>query len=143
MQHRRLTVAAAIVAANLVAIAPALATSMSNLPPEETEGAVTFRMGGIGSIEATAMRQAESRYPLSLEFAERAKPKDEFLANVEVTIKDHDGKTMLRTFSDGPFLLASLPDGNYTVTAVREGGQAQTRQVTVASGTPEHLVFEW
>jgi hypothetical protein len=49
---------------------------------------------------------------------------------------------MLRTFSDGPFLLAKLPDGKYTVTAT-ENGKTETQHVTVAAGKPEHLVFAW
>ncbi|HUH93348.1 MAG TPA: carboxypeptidase-like regulatory domain-containing protein [Casimicrobiaceae bacterium] len=141
MQPRRLALTAALVAANALTGA-ALAMPIRNLPPAETQGAVTYRTGGIGQSEAAAMRQAEPKYPLSLEFAERAGPKNWFLANVEVTIKDQHGNTELRTFSDGPFLLARLPNGDYTVTAT-DNGRSETRHVTIAAGKSEHLMFMW
>lgn len=145
MKHPKLMIAAAFAATNVIAVAPALAMStmsMNNLPAERTQGQVTYRTGGIGEAEAAAMRHAEASYPLSLEFVQRAKPADEFLANVEVTIADHGGNTTLTTSSEGPFLLARLPDGRYTVKAT-ENGKTETRQVTVASGKPEHIVFTW
>ena len=140
MQPHRLAPVALVAASALSAAA--LAMPVQNLPPAETQGAVTYRTGGIGQSEAAAMRQAERNYPLSLEFAERAGPKNWFLANVEVTIKDQHGNTVLQTFSDGPFLLAKLPAGRYTVTAT-DNGASQTRHVTIAKGTPERLFFDW
>jgi hypothetical protein len=142
MQHPRLALAAALAAASIVSIGSALAIPIRNLPPEETQGAVSYRTGGIGQSEAQAMRQAEPHYPLSLVFAERAGPKNWFLANVQVTIKDQHGNTALKTFSDGPILLARLPNGQYTVTAT-DNGRSETRHITVASGKPDRLVFLW
>jgi len=142
MRHPRLALAAALVAANMVSTGTALAIPIQNLPPEETQGAVTYRTGGIGQSEAAAMREAEANYPLSLEFVERAGPKNWFLANVEVTIRDHRGTTELKTFSDGPILLAKLPPGRYTITAT-DNGKSETRHVTVGSGKPERLLFAW
>lgn len=142
MRHPRMIVTAALTAAGMLAIGPALAMSVPNLPPEETQGPVTFRTGGVGDTEASAMRLAESNYPLSLEFIQRARPKNEFLAYADVTIKDQRGNTVLKTFSDGPFLLAKLPDGTYTVMA-KEGEKTETQHVTVAAGKPQHLVFAW
>lgn len=141
MQHHRLALMAALVAASVLS-GTALAIPIQNLPPEQTQGAVTYRTGGIGQSEAAEMRQAAKNYPLSLEFAERAGPKNWFLANVEVTIKDQHGNPALQTFADGPFLLARLPDGHYTVTAI-DNGKSETRQITVAAGRPDHLVFLW
>ena len=142
MQQRKLMLATGVAVASVFGIGSAAAAVVSLLPPEETQGMVTYRTGGIAQSEAAAMQQAEAHYPLALEFVEHAKPKNEFLANVEVTIKDRLGRTALKTYSDGPFLLATLPDGKYTVTATDEGS-AQTRQVTVAAGKPERLVFTW
>ncbi len=142
MRHPTLTLAAALAATNLFATGTALAMPMSNLPPEETHSAVTYRTGGIGQAEASAMKSAEAQYPLSLEFVARAEPRNEYLANVEVTIKDDRGNVELKTFSDGPFVLAQLPNGRYTVTAT-DNGKSETRHVNVAAGKPEHLVFEW
>jgi hypothetical protein len=140
--RQALSWAAALAASGLVAANAVLAMPIANLPPEETQGAVTYRTGGIGQSEAAAMKQAEKSYPLSLEFVATAEPRNWFLANVEVTIKDSKGETTLQTFSDGPLLLAKLPDGRYTITAT-EDGKSETRRVNVAAGKPERLVFEW
>ncbi len=142
MQYRTLTLAAALAAANMLAVGPVFAAAITNLPPEESQGMVKYRTGGVGQSEVAAMQQAEPQSPLALEFVEHAKPRNEFLANVEVTIKELRGGTALRTYSDGPFLLAKLPDGKYTVTATDEG-KSQTREVTIAAGKPERLVFAW
>lgn len=111
-------------------------------PLEQSQGDVTYLTGGIGSAEAAAMRKAQARYPLSLEFVKRAKPRDEFLANVNVTIENRAGNAALATTSQGPFLLARLPEGKYTV-RVEDDGKTKVRHVTLAARKPQHLVFEW
>jgi hypothetical protein len=142
MHPLRPTLAAALAAVTVVAGGIASAMPMQNLPPEETVGAVTYRIGGIGRDETAAMRRAEAAYPLSIEFTARAEPRDWLLANIEVTIKNQRGDTMLKTYSDGPILLAKLPDGRYTVTAT-DDGKSETKPVSVAAGKPEKLVFVW
>ena len=42
----------------------------------------------------------------------------------------------------GPFVLARLPSGKYTVTATDEG-RTKTRNVVIAANKPERLTFEW
>lgn len=142
MQRSRLAFAAVMATAGMLATGATFAAPMSNLPPQETQGAVTFRSGGVGELEANAMRHAQANYPLSLQFVKRHEPNDQFLANIPVTIKDHAGATVLETTSDGPFLLAKLPDGKYTVTAT-DNGKTLTRNVVVAANKPEHVVFAW
>ncbi len=132
----------AVPAAIYAAILPAAAMPGHYLPSERTQGSVEYLTGGIGSDEAKAMRKAESRYPLSLEFVQRARPRDEFLAAVPVTIMGAHGKVALETVSEGPYLFAQLPDGKYTVRAEHRG-ITQSRQVIVTDGKPQHLVFEW
>jgi len=112
------------------------------LPDVKTQGSVSFLTGGIGHDEALAMKHAESQYPLSMEFVEKAKPHDEYLAAVAVTVKDHKGKTALDTISDGPYLLADLPAGKYTVHAIYDG-KTLTKDATVVKGKPQQLVFDW
>jgi hypothetical protein len=145
MKHARPMFARAIIAASLLAAGPALGAAMSmmnNLPREMTQGDVTYLSGGVGHDEAAAMRKEAKQFPLSLEFVKRAKPNDEFLADVSVTIKDRDGKTALHTISNGPYLLARLPDGKYSV-SVEARGMTKTREIVVAQGQPEHVIFEW
>jgi hypothetical protein len=82
-------------------------------------------------VFAAAARQ----YPLTLEFAIKHTPRAEYTANVHVTITDAQGQRLLDTRSDGPFLLAKLPAGQYTVMAERHG---QTLARTVVS---PHLIL--
>jgi len=113
------------------------------LPPEQTQGRVTYITGGIGQEEAAAMRREQPRFSLSLEFIKNAQP-PEFLSGVSVVISDQQGETVLRTVADGPILLARIPPGRYMVTATAaEQGQAKQRDVAIAERKPEHVVFEW
>lgn len=123
-------------------VVPAVGTTLSNLPPERTQGNVSYMSGGIGSGESTAMRKEEARFPLTLEFVENATPKPEYLANVDVTIRDHANKLVLNTVADGPYLLAKVPPGKYTVTAVSDG-KTKTRVVNLSTDKQEEVLMEW
>ncbi len=136
------TVATALLAAVLVPQIAAYAAQGALLPPEQTQGTVSYVTGGIGVDEANAFKQAAAAYPLTLEFALHAKPRDEFLSDIKVTIKDSAGKTLLETVSAGPFLLAKLPQGKYRVSAERHG-VAKTDDVDIKPGKHARIVFEW
>lgn len=142
MKRTRLIFASALTFVGLFAAGSAFCMSEGNLPAEKTLGSVTYMTGGIGQDEAAAMKHAESTYPLSLEFVAHATPNDAYLANVDVTIKDHAGKSVLSTKSDGPFLFVKLPPGNYSVTAENDD-ETKTRRVTLAAHKPRHLIFVW
>ncbi|MGP1677712.1 MAG: carboxypeptidase-like regulatory domain-containing protein [Burkholderiales bacterium] len=106
------------------------------------QGEVSYLSGGIGQTEASAIKHAAKRYPLELEFVLKAKPKDEYLANVKVKIEDAHDKVVLDATADGPFLLAKMPAGKYTVTADRDG-KIEQRQVEIAAKEHRRVVFEW
>ena len=142
MKRSGSTVAFALAALPIFASGVASAMVDEFLPPEETQGAITYRTGGIGHEEATAMKQVEANYPLALEFVAKAEPDNWFLADVAVTIKDAHGHTALDTYSDGPFLFAKLPDGGYTVTATYEG-RSETRHVNIGASKRERFFFIW
>ena len=141
MNNTSSTLLAAAAIAGLVAAAPANSMAMSSLPPEHVQGTVTYRTGGIGHDEAVAMRHTESQYPLSVEFLKRATPV-EHLASVDVTISDAQGTTDLSAISVGPYLLAMLPAGKYTIAATHDG-KTKSRGFVIAANKPEHLTFEW
>jgi hypothetical protein len=146
MKHGKPVTLGALVAMSFLGAAPAMSATMnntmSNLPPQLTQGSITYMSGGIGHDEAAAMRKEEREFPLSLEFVKRTKPTDEYLAGVDVTIKDQQGKMDLHALADGPILLARLPNGKYEVSAELDG-KTRTRDVVIAQNKPEHIVFEW
>ena len=128
-------------AALFAAALPALAMVSTNLPAERTQGTVTYLTGGIGSDESAAMIAARAKYPLALEFIEKAKPRDNYLGAVDVTIENASGEVLHAT-SDGPFLFARLPAGKYIVRA-EDRGRVKERYVIVAPGKHKQVVFEW
>jgi hypothetical protein len=83
------------------------------------------------------MKQAASEYPLELDFIG---PGNVFRAGVRVVIKDRAGAIVLDARSDGPILLARLPDGDYTISA-GDAGEVETRHVAVSRGKHATLVF--
>jgi len=129
-------------AVGIVVAVTAMSASTTALPPEQVQGSVSYLSGGIGLDESNAIKQAASQYPLELEFVRKATPKAEYLSDIKVTIKDHAGKTVLETMSNGPFLLAKLPAGQFTVTA-EQGGEAKKRVVHIKAQGHERLMFVW
>jgi hypothetical protein len=114
----------------------------SFLPPQHEQGKVAFRTGGVGQYEAEAMKAAASKYPLDVEFVKQAAGTEEYLAGVDVSILDNAGKPVLKTTTDGPFLLAKLPPGRYTLVAKNDNIPRQ-RHVTVPARGTDHVVIGW
>lgn len=112
------------------------------LPPAQHQGDVTFLSGGIGLSESTAIRTAMQHYPLTLEFAGRGQSGNVYLANIPVEISDMHGHAVLKTTAAGPFLLASLPGGQYRVTA-RYSGKDESRDVRISPSAHIHELFLW
>lgn len=134
--------AAAAILSNLGAAGAAYAADPAGLPPIQIQGEVSFLSGGVGEDEATAFRQAAPAYPLELQFAQQARPRDEFLADVKVAIRNRSGSLILDTSTDGPFLLAKLPAGNYRIEAEYRG-ETKTQAVEIRPGKHQRAVFVW
>ena len=100
---------------------------------------VDFVTGGVGLAARQEMLAQAGQYNLHLEFA--VAPEGEYLSDVEVSIADPRGSTVLSTRTDGPWLLARLPTGSYTVNA-RYGGTVRQQQVTVGGGR-RHVVIRF
>ena len=111
------------------------------MPPLKTQGAVQYVTGGIGEAEYVSMRQAQCRFPLALEFTRKA-AHDTYIADVEVDVIDRTGRSVLAVRSDGPYLLAKLPDGEYIVRATYFGHTLE-RTVKVAAAASARTVFVW
>lgn len=102
MKHAKLTLVSTLMLGTIFTAGSALGMTAGKLPHEKTQGAIHYATGGIGQDKSTAMKQAEPEYPLSLELFQGAVPSNKYLASVDVRIKDHTGKTVLKTMSNGP-----------------------------------------
>lgn len=118
-------------------------TAPGTLPPEHHAGDISYVSGGIGSDQSGAFKAAEHKYPLSLEFAGHTNDDGNvYLADVPVTIKDSQGNVVLKAHANGPYMLISLPDGKYVVSA-DNGGNTVTHTVQVGHATHTHQMFFW
>jgi hypothetical protein len=135
----QLGVASILVVAAGLQTARAVSTS---LPPVQSSNEITYLSGGIGIDQSTAIKDAMHGYPLVLEFAEKTNAGNEYLADVPVQIAGAHGKVLLDTDSQGPFMLVSLPDGRYTVTASYKG-KRERATVSIAPAGHAHEMFVW
>ena len=142
MNIRRFSSSLMVAACALAFGGAAAAASSDHLPALQKQGAISYLSGGIGQTEAKAMQRAAAKYPLELEFVKHAHTKNEYLADVKVKVRDDHHKLILDTTANGPFLLAKLPPGKYTVDAVRNG-KSQQRSVEIAAHAHRQVVFEW
>lgn len=113
------------------------------LPPVYDTGGVRYRTGGVGLVEAAAMRADKAHYPLALEFLVRDGDSFQFTSRVSVEITGKHGDKLLGVTSDGPFLLADLPPGQYHVTAISDDGRLQARDVELPANAHRDLRFVW
>lgn len=113
------------------------------LPPVYREGDVRFRVGGIGRVEAAAMRAARPQYPLAMTFLVREGEDLQYTSRVTVEIDRADGQRVMGLTTDGPMLLADVPPGGYHVTAVDDRGRMQVRDLEIRDGKHQDLSFIW
>ena len=126
-------------------VAAGVQTAMAattSLPPVQRSNDITYLSGGIGIDQSMAIKDAMHGYPLVLEFAEKTNAGNEYLADIPVQITGAHGKVVLDTDSHGPFMLVSLPDGQYTVTASYKGKQERAT-VSIAPAGHVHEMFVW
>ena len=142
MKSKTFVIATAIAVSGMTLTLNAIGGTDSHLPAAQKAGEVTYIMGGIGQTEADAIKHAAKYYPLELEFLLKAKPKAEYLSNVQVRIKDAHDKMVLNVNADGPYLLAKMPAGKYTISAERNG-KVEHRQIEISATDHRRVVFEW
>jgi hypothetical protein len=120
----------------------AAAVTAGALPAAQHKGDIAYLSGGIGSDQSAAFKAAMPQYPLSLEFAQQSSDGNEYLANVPVKIADMHGSPLLTTRTRGPFMLVSIPEGRYVVTASHDGNTVR-RTVDIGKTTRAHETFVW
>ena len=131
---------AALIAAG-ISVPLSLAAGAMAAPQVQQQGAVTFVSGGVGEDEVQEIKKLSPAYPLELLFVTKGNPQ-EYLADVKVQIKDKDGRIVLDAVSQGPFLLAKIPPGKYTISADHDG-TVKRQIVQVAGAKTRRVVFVW
>lgn len=91
-------------------------------------GNIRYLSGGIGQDEQMMLKQAEADYPVKVVFANT---NGAYMSDVNVTVKDASGATVLKLVTDGPVLLMDLKPGAYTLSA-DDGGQVKSQKLNVS-----------
>lgn len=103
------------------------------------QNGITYLSGGIGEDEARAIGQAQG-YNLHMTFAIGSENK--YVPDVDVTVQNASGQTLLTLNEAGPLVYVQLPPGKYSVVATRNGEERRDT-AEVGSGAARKLVFHW
>ena len=125
------------IALNATSLAPVDNTGVQVQPMQQN--GMTYLSGGIGEDEARAIEQAQG-YNLHMTFA--IGPENKYVPDVEVTVQNASGQTLLTLSDAGPLVYVLLPPGKYNVVATRNG-EVRRDTAEVGSGAARKLVFHW
>ena len=132
----------ALVAASLSLFLALPTPGQAQLPALQHYGSVEYLTGGFGQDESTALKEAMEQYPLALTFASSAEGRSAYVSGVRVVIRDRDDVTVLNVESEGPYLLARLPAGQYQIFATYRH-KTLPRHITLSSSETTRVVFDW
>lgn len=141
MKHLNSAVCGALLAISPGVVLLSSATGASAALEVVQNGPVPFVSGGVGEDERQEIGKLAPDFSLELLFAAKGSP-NEYLADIKVEIKDKNGKVVLDAVSQGPFLLAKMPPGRYSVSADNAGAVKQ-QTIQVAGAKPHRVVFIW
>ena len=105
----------------------------------QTAGGVSYVSGGIGTESIERLNALAGDFNLKLVFALKS---GNYVSDVNVTIADAAGKTLLDTTSEGPWFLTRLPVGNYQIVATF-AGKAEKRSIAVGAEKLKTIDFRW
>lgn len=103
-----------------------------------TAQGLPFVTGGITVDERDAL--GANSEPHSLRVVTVSRERGEYLADARVIVADANGRQMLDTRLDGPFLQVELDPGRYTVDVEFERNSMK-KEVAVSRDAPRELVF--
>jgi hypothetical protein len=125
--------------------APGRESSGGSASEIKTDGDIRYVSGGIGESERTELDTLSSQFNLRLLFATEGS--GEYLSSVKVNILDSRGGPILTAESKGPWFLAQLPAGDYSVEVTPTGlrGQDETQRKTFSldGSGQSRLDFYW
>lgn len=106
------------------------ATRVAPSNVEKSRDGVEYISGGVGINAQDEINARAKDFNLKLVFTLN---EGNYIADVGVAVKDARGRTVVEDTADGPFFLAKLPAGQYTVAATYEG-RTVTRKLQVGKG---------
>jgi len=117
------------------------------LPHKAAPDEVCFVSGGISGDEVSQFKARAKEFLFEIVFVQKAVAEDnnrieEYLAEVQLKIKDSKGNIVVDTTTEGPFFLADLPLGKYQITAEHDG-IIKTNVVRIAAKKHQRIVFLW
>ena len=101
---------------------------------------VSYVSGGVSDSEQATIKEMGKDYNLRVL---AALEEGNYLSEVDVTIVNAQGETVLHTVTSGPMLFAQLPAGSYTIHAKAPESEEQQQTVQVASDSQAHADFRW
>ncbi len=107
-------------------------------------GDITYVSGGVCLDDAQYMKNVAKDYPLEVVLVEKTieNEKESYIADVHVKIINAEEKVLLDIRTEGPFLLANLPDGDYQISANYDNN-TQIKEVKVNHKKHARVVFLW
>lgn len=110
------------------------------LPDVQTSGNVSYVSGGIPYEQLPAFNAARSQFPLNIEVYERDGSRNAFTADADVrVINAKSGDVVLETKTEGPYLWAKVPPGQYKVETTLNGKTKEAR-VSVNGSKPTRAI---
>lgn len=110
------------------------------LPAQKLSGSVAYVTGGIPFEQIPAFTLARSAYPLNIEVYEKAGAKSEFTADAQVKLFDKSGNVVLDAKTEGPYLWAKVPPGQYRLQTTLNGRMQEQRVSIGSSGATRAVV---
>ena len=115
------------------------ATLAGRVQIKTTDQGIRYASGGVGQEEREEIRALSGEFNLELMFAIQGG--GEYLADVQVNVLDAKGAVVLSATSKGPYFIAQLPKGSYTV-EVSANNESQKKTVQISSDQVK-LSFYW
>lgn len=121
-------------------VTPALSMVEDNDIKTSAAG-VAYITGGVGDAEQATMAARFNDFALKLVNV-KSGPEGAFVSNVDVTVTNADGETVVETTASGPWLFVDLPAGTYEVTASFDG-QTQANTIVLQQDANQRMVMDW
>jgi len=121
------------------------AVPVVNPPIQMSAQGIEYMCGGSGHDESAFMEMVAPRWAASFQFAinQRAGGDRSAVAGVRLRVRDaYNDFQLMDVRADGPYLLARLRPGTYTVEATLDG-LTLIQRVTVLQGGAAHALFVW